>query len=118
MEIFFKILAVILGGVAAYFLWQGNGDRAFVSAVCGAVSFFLSVRVEVKKRNAAREALREAEERRSEAVEEFEEEEFDDDEFDDENASQLNEAPAQTQIESEIRNPKSEIRNRKGGRKI
>ena len=48
MERFFQIAAVILGGVAAYFLWRGNSDGAFISAVLGAVCFFLSVRVQVK----------------------------------------------------------------------
>lgn len=113
MEIVFKILAVILGGVAAYFLWQGNADRAFAAAVFGAVSFFLSVRVEVKKRNTIREAerLREEEEKERRDAEEFEdEEEFDDDESHDiqAQAPQLNEMPARAQIEPEIRNPKSE----------
>lgn len=55
MELVFKILAVILVGIAAYFLWQGNGDRAFVSAVLGAVSFFLSIRFEIKKRLSQKE---------------------------------------------------------------
>jgi hypothetical protein len=50
MERFFQILAVILAGIAAYFLWSGNADAAFVSAVLGAVSFFLSVRFQVKGR--------------------------------------------------------------------
>lgn len=58
MVVFFKVLAVILAGVAAYFLWRGNGDGAFVSAVLGAVSFFLSIRFEVKERNRVREAER------------------------------------------------------------
>ncbi|CAN5470999.1 MAG: hypothetical protein M3449_09310 [Acidobacteriota bacterium] len=62
MERIFQILAVILAGVAAYFLWKGNGDRAFVSAVLGAVSFFLSVRFQVKERNRLREIEREKEE--------------------------------------------------------
>ena len=73
MERLFQILAVILAGVAAYFLWQGNPDRAFVSAIFGAVSFFLSVRVQVKRRLQQREAEREEEERRREGEEEFEE---------------------------------------------
>lgn len=55
MERIFQIVAVILAGIAAYFLWQGNGDGAFVSAVLGAVSFFLSVRFQVKERNKQRE---------------------------------------------------------------
>ena len=62
MERIFQILAVILAGVAAYFLWRGNGDGAFVSAVLGAVSFFLSVRFQVKERNRLREIERAKEE--------------------------------------------------------
>ncbi|HEV8159364.1 MAG TPA: hypothetical protein VGP58_10045 [Pyrinomonadaceae bacterium] len=50
MERFFQILAVILIGVAAFFLYQGNTDGVFVTAVLGAVSFFLSVRFQVKER--------------------------------------------------------------------
>ncbi|MBA3601309.1 MAG: hypothetical protein H0W45_08755 [Acidobacteria bacterium] len=50
MERFFQILAVILIGVAAFFLWRGNTDGVFISAVLGAVSFFLSVRFQVKER--------------------------------------------------------------------
>ena len=55
MELVFRILAVILIGIAAYFLWQGNGDGAFVAAVLGAVSFFLSIRFQVKARLKQRE---------------------------------------------------------------
>ena len=50
MERIFQIVAVILAGIAAYFFWQGNADGAFVSGVLGAVSFFLSVRFQVKER--------------------------------------------------------------------
>ncbi len=50
MERLFQITAVILIGVAAYFLWQGNKDGAFIAAVLGAVAFFLSVRFQVKGR--------------------------------------------------------------------
>ena len=56
MERLFQILAVILAGVAAFFLWQGNTDGLFVSAVLGAVCFFLSIRFQVKERNNQREA--------------------------------------------------------------
>jgi hypothetical protein len=56
----FQILAVALGGAAAYFLWVGNKDGAFISAVLGCVAFFLSVRFQVKARNSVREAEREA----------------------------------------------------------
>lgn len=55
MEKIFQIAAVVLAGIAAYFLWQGNGDRAFITAVFGAVCFFLSVRFQVKARNEKRE---------------------------------------------------------------
>lgn len=57
MERVFQILAVILAGIAAYFLWQKNADGAFVAAVLGAVSFFLSVRFQVKARLKQREEL-------------------------------------------------------------
>jgi hypothetical protein len=55
----FQVLAVVLAGMAAYFLWVGNKDYGFVSVVLGAVSFFLSVRFEVKERNRIRELERE-----------------------------------------------------------
>lgn len=55
MERVFQIVAVILAGIAAYFLWTGNKDGAFVSAVLGCVSFFLSIRVQVKERRRLRE---------------------------------------------------------------
>ena len=54
MERVFQIVAVILAGIAAYFLWNGNKDGAFVSAVLGCVSFFLSVRAQVKERRRQR----------------------------------------------------------------
>ena len=59
MERVFQIVAVILAGIAAYFLWSGNRDGAFVSAVAGCVAFFLSVRFQVKERNRIRESARE-----------------------------------------------------------
>lgn len=57
-------MAVILIGVAAIFLWRGNYEGVFVSAVLGSVCFFLSVRFEVGKRVKMRESekLREREE--------------------------------------------------------
>jgi hypothetical protein len=55
MERTFQILAVILIGIAAYFLWMGNNDGMFVAAVGGAVCFFLSVRFQVKERLKVRE---------------------------------------------------------------
>lgn len=55
-ERIFQIVAMILAGIAAYFLWTGNKDGGFVAAVLGAVAFFLSVRFQVKERNVLREA--------------------------------------------------------------
>lgn len=54
MDRVLQIVAVILAGIAAYFLWTGNKDGAFVAAVLGCVSFFLSIRFQVKVRNAER----------------------------------------------------------------
>jgi len=70
MDLLFKILAVILAGIAAYFLWQKNGDGAFISAVIGAVCFFISFRFQVKGRLKEREAARLEEEMRREGEEE------------------------------------------------
>jgi hypothetical protein len=56
MDRVFQMVAVIFAGIAAYFLWAGNNDGAFVSAVLGCVSFFLSIRSQVKERNKVREA--------------------------------------------------------------
>ncbi len=59
MERMFQIVAVILAGIAVYFLWAENSDGAFVSAVVACVAFFLSIRSQVQARNAEREAGRE-----------------------------------------------------------
>lgn len=58
MELVFRIVAVILIGIAAYFLWQKNGDATFIAAVLGAVAFFLSIRFQVKGRLEEREEER------------------------------------------------------------
>ena len=50
LEKIFQIAAVLLIGVAAFFLWQGSGDGVFVAAVGGAVCFFLSIRFQVGER--------------------------------------------------------------------
>ncbi len=50
------ILAVVLIGVAAFFLWRGYGDGAFAAAVLGCVAFFLNIRYQVKKRVEKRNA--------------------------------------------------------------
>ena len=62
LEIVFQILAVILIGVAAIFLWLGNWDGVFVAAVLGSVSFFVSYRFQVKERMDKRAAEAEAKE--------------------------------------------------------
>lgn len=59
MERVFQTLAVVLAGAAAYLLWTGNNDGGFIAVVLGAVSFFLSVRFQVKRRNQVRESERE-----------------------------------------------------------
>ena len=56
MERVFQILAVILIGVAAFFVWRGDTDAVFITAVAGAVCFFLSVRFEIGKRVNQRKA--------------------------------------------------------------
>lgn len=61
MERFFQITAVILAGVAVFFLWQGNKDGTFIAAVFGAVCFFLSIRFQIKKRLKQREIEESAE---------------------------------------------------------
>ena len=56
----FQVLSVLFAAAAAYFLWHDNVDGAFVSAVIGAVCFFLIIRFQVKGRLAEREAERQA----------------------------------------------------------
>lgn len=62
MERFFQIVSVILIAIAAYFYWLGNNDGLFISAVLGAVAFFLSIRFQVKERLNQREIERQNEE--------------------------------------------------------
>ncbi|HRH46113.1 MAG TPA: hypothetical protein PKY82_31000 [Pyrinomonadaceae bacterium] len=50
LELIFKILAAVLLGVAAFFLWRNNMDGVFVSAVIGAVCFFVSIRFQITER--------------------------------------------------------------------
>ncbi|MCU1289201.1 MAG: hypothetical protein JWN60_1430 [Acidobacteria bacterium] len=63
MERFFQITAVILIGIAAFFLWRGNNDGLFVSVVFAAVAFFLSIRFQVKERLNEREIERQKSEK-------------------------------------------------------
>lgn len=46
----FQILAVILLGIAAYFLWLGNRDGIFVSLVLSGCAYFLSLRFQIRER--------------------------------------------------------------------
>lgn len=61
MERLFKAVAPIFAGIAAYFLWGGNKEGAFIAAVLGCLSFFLSIRAQVKERNRLRSAETQAE---------------------------------------------------------
>lgn len=66
IETIFQIAAVALAIAAAYFLWSGNKDAAFVSIVLGCVSFFLNIRFQVKARNKMREDVTRSEPDRGE----------------------------------------------------
>ncbi len=55
MERLFQLLAVVLIGVAAFFLWRSKTDAMFISAVLCSVCFFLSYRFQVKERMEQRE---------------------------------------------------------------
>ena len=56
----FQILAVVLIAAAAYFLFRAEYDDAFVTAVLGICSFFLSIRFIFKPRVDERLAARQA----------------------------------------------------------
>lgn len=55
LELTFKILAAVLLGIAAFFLWMNNMDAVFVSAVAGAVCFFVSIRFQITEAKKQRE---------------------------------------------------------------
>lgn len=56
MRSLFQLIAMILAGFAAYFLWKGDTDGVFISVVLAAVSFLLSIRFQIKERMKEREA--------------------------------------------------------------
>lgn len=56
LELLFQLMAVLLAAVAGFFLWRGETEAMFVTAVLGAVSFFLSIRMQVRSRMAERAA--------------------------------------------------------------
>jgi Ca2+/Na+ antiporter len=70
IELLFKILAVILFGVAAFFLWRNNLEWAFAAAVLCACAYFLSMRFQIKARLHERKPPEEAEEIAEEEKEE------------------------------------------------
>lgn len=51
----FQIVAAILAGIAAYFLWMENKDGVFVAIVLAACSIFMSIRFQAKERLDKRE---------------------------------------------------------------
>jgi len=63
MKKFFQLLAVVLAGAAAYFLWTSQPEAAFVTVVLGVVSFFFGVRTDMKEQNRIHKAEREKTER-------------------------------------------------------
>lgn len=65
MERIFQIAAAVLIGSAAVFFLRGSADGVFLSLVLGCLSFFLSVRVQVRQRLSARERELEAEQERT-----------------------------------------------------
>ncbi len=50
MELTFKIIAVVLGLIAVYFIWKGDLDIVFVSLVLSACSVLLVMRFRAKGR--------------------------------------------------------------------
>lgn len=57
MTLIFQILAVILGGIAAYFLWSDNFDWAFAFVVFAICSYFIGMRFQIKARLEERKAI-------------------------------------------------------------
>ena len=70
MERIFQAFAGLLALGAGYFLWTDNRDALFVSAVLGAVAFFLSIRFQVKERNRRRAVEDDATEQHPETIDE------------------------------------------------
>jgi hypothetical protein len=60
IETVFQVIAVVLAGAAAYFLYTDHRDGAFVAAVVGCCAFLLSLRFQAKARNKIRDAERQA----------------------------------------------------------
>jgi hypothetical protein len=58
MDRVFQIISIALLAVAAYFFWTRYMEGAFVSVVLACVSFFLSIRFQMKERNRMHEEER------------------------------------------------------------
>ena len=58
----FQILAVALAIAAAFFIWRGELDTAFVTGVLAVCAFFLSIRFAFKIRVSERDIERHAHE--------------------------------------------------------
>ncbi len=50
MQLTFQIIAVVLGVVTVYFIWNGDLDGVFVSVVLAACSSLLIMRFRAKER--------------------------------------------------------------------
>ena len=55
MTLVFQIIAAVLVGSAAFFLWQDNSDWALAAFAVGVCSYFLGMRFQIKKRLAERD---------------------------------------------------------------
>jgi hypothetical protein len=49
-EILFRLLALLFIAAAAYFFWTAYTDGVFVAGVLGVACYFLSLRVQIKRR--------------------------------------------------------------------
>lgn len=56
LDLLFRILTVVLAVAAAYFLYKGNREGAFVTIALACAAFFLGMRFQIKERNRTREA--------------------------------------------------------------
>lgn len=56
MDRIFQLTAVVLAGTAAYLFWASAREAGFIVAVFGAVAYFLSIRLQAKRRIGNREA--------------------------------------------------------------
>ena len=55
-ERLFQALAIVVAAAAGFFLWRVQTDAAFVTGVLAAVSYFISLRIQIKERLAQRSA--------------------------------------------------------------